>query len=152
MLKFRLILTASLLGWVSIAVCAEQPALAGLRKQVADTERDFAETMALRDFEGFLSFLSDEAVFFSGSAVLRGKQQIGDAWKPYYEKPDAPFSWAPEQVEVLTSGTLALSSGPIHDADGNIVARFNSVWQLDASGNWRIIFDKGSDVCNCSGQ
>jgi hypothetical protein len=27
------------------------------------------------------------------------------------------------------------------------VATFNSIWRLDADGQWRVIFDKGSRDC-----
>ena len=118
-----------------------------LRQQVVDTERAFATTMAERDFEGFVSFLADEAVFFSGEKPLRGKQQVADVWKPFYEQTDAPFSWTPETVVVLESGTLALSSGPVFDPEGKQVATFNSIWRLEAPGVWRIVFDKGNAVC-----
>jgi len=47
---------------------------------------------------------------------------------------------------VLDSGTLALSTGPVKDPKGEIVARFNSIWRLE-SGQWRVIFDKGCPVC-----
>ena len=61
--------------------------------------------MAQRDFESFLSFVSEEAVFFSGKKALRGK----------------------------------------------LVGTFTSIWQLDEkSHQWRIIFDKGNDACDCS--
>jgi len=126
---------------------SQQPDLELLRRQVEETERSFARTMADRDFEAFLSYLSEETIFFSGNSPLRGKQAVADAWKPYYQDPDAPFSWAPELVVVLDSGTLALSSGPVYDPGGNRVATFNSVWRLDADGRWRIVFDKGSREC-----
>ncbi|MGB7452241.1 MAG: nuclear transport factor 2 family protein, partial [Lysobacterales bacterium] len=99
-------------------------------------------------FEGFVSFLSDEAVFFSGETPLRGKQKVADTWKSYYEQADAPFSWEPETVVVLESGTLALSSGPVLDPEGKMVATFNSIWRLEAPGVWRIVFDKGSVACD----
>ena len=70
-------------------------------------------------------------------------------WKRFYEGPAAPFSWEPEQVEVLASGTLALSTGPVHDPSGKLIGRFSSIWRLEAPGRWRIIFDKGNDVCDC---
>jgi ketosteroid isomerase-like protein len=120
-----------------------------LQQQVMDSERAFARTMADRDHEAFTSFLSDEAVFFAGTKVLRGRQQVADAWKPYYEAPDAPFSWEPKTVEVLASGTLALSSGPVHDADGKLIAEYTSIWRLEAPGAiWRIIFEKGNKACD----
>jgi hypothetical protein len=58
----------------------------------------------------------------------------------------APFSWEPDEVEPLPSGTLAHSSGPVRDASGKPVARFNSIWRLEAPGVWRVIFDKGSPL------
>ena len=36
-------------------------------REVADTERAFAKTMADRDYLAFKSFLSDDAIFFSGT-------------------------------------------------------------------------------------
>ena len=128
---------------------AESPLAIDPQKSVMKTERAFAATMANRDFEKFKTFISEEAIFFSGEKPLRGRQQIADAWEGFFKEDTAPFSWEPEQVEVLDSGKLAWSTGPVYDAGGEKVATFNSVWQLDASKQWRIIFDKGNDVCNC---
>ncbi|MEJ0047534.1 MAG: nuclear transport factor 2 family protein [Rhodospirillales bacterium] len=121
-----------------------------MQKQVADTERAFAKTMADRDHAAFSSFISEEAVFFGGTKVLRGKKEVTEAWKGLYAKPEAPFSWEPKDVEVLDSGTLALSSGPVRDAKGKIFAIYSSIWRLEAPNTWRIVFDKGSDVCDCA--
>ena len=103
--------------------------------------------MVDRDFEAFTSFLADETIFFSGETPLRGKQQVADAWKPFFQEPQAPFSWAPVTVVVLDSGTLALSAGPVKDPDGSQVGAFNSIWRLEPDGTWQIIFDKGSNTC-----
>ncbi len=142
------ILIACTTWLMGCAVSLQKPDLTELQQQVADTEQAFAKTMADRDYPAFKSFLSDEAVFFSGTTPLRGKQQVADAWKPYFEQADAPFSWQPEQVVVLDSGTLALSTGPVWDSTGKLVATFNSIWRRDSNGDWRIIFDKGNTVCD----
>ena len=118
------------------------------KQQVATTERRFAATMAQRDFMTFRDFISDEAVFFSGDVATRGKDAVVSDWKPLFEKPEAPFSWEPAQVEVLDSGTLAISSGPVRNAKGELIATFTSIWRLEAPGIWRIIFDKGTPVCH----
>ena len=149
MLKAIRALTIGSLLLVFGTVFAHEPVTKSPQAAVEETERAFADTMARRDFEKFKTFISEEAVFFSGTKSLRGRQQIADAWEGYFKDPHATFSWEPEHVEVLDSGSLAWSSGPVYDADGKRVATFNSVWQLDASNQWRIIFDKGNDVCNC---
>lgn len=117
-----------------------------LRNQVMETERAFASTMADRDFEAFVSFLADETVFFAGEKPLNGKQAVADAWQAFYTAENVPFSWSPETVVVLDSGTLALSSGPVFDPAGKKVATFTSIWRQESPGVWRIVFDKG---CNC---
>ena len=53
------------------------------------------------------------------------------------------FSWAPDSVEVLADGTLALSTGPVRDPAGKATARFNSIWRQEEPGVWRVVFDKG---------
>lgn len=114
--------------------------------QVIAAERAFAATMAARDLDAFASYVSPEAVFFTGPTPLRGRDQVRGFWSRFFIDPEPPFSWEPEEVEVLESGTLALSSGPVRDPSGEVVSRFNSIWRLDAPGTWRVIFDKGSPV------
>jgi ketosteroid isomerase-like protein len=104
----------------------------------------FAATMADRDFDAFLTFISPEAVFFNGNEPLRGRDAIASAWAPFFEGRSAPFSWHPDVVEVLASGALALTSGPVRDPDGATVGRFNSVWRREPDGVWMVVFDKGS--------
>jgi ketosteroid isomerase-like protein len=118
-----------------------------LRQQVMAAETAFAQTMARRDFAAFTTFLADDALFFNGDQPLRGKQRVAAEWKAFYDKPEAPFSWEPKVVEVLDGGTLALSSGPVRNPQGKIVATFTSIWQLQ-DGKWKVIFDKGNCQCD----
>ena len=111
---------------------------------VESREIAFAKTMADRDFEAFLSFISPEAVFFAGDQPLRGRDEIGRAWAPFFEGRAAPFSWRPDVVEVLESGDLALSSGPVVTAAGESGGRFKTIWRRDGEGRWWVVFDKGS--------
>jgi ketosteroid isomerase-like protein len=106
--------------------------------------------MADRDHAAFVSFLADEAVFVPDSGpALRGKQAVAAGWKRLYEAPAAPFSWEPDRVEVLDSGALALSTGPVRDPQGNRVGTFNSVWRREG-GAWKVVFDKGCPRCDCN--
>ena len=124
-----------------------RPNIAELRRQVSDTERAFARTMAVRDFAAFTSFLSDEAVFLAADRTLHGKREVTEHWRRYFETPAAPFSWEPARVEVLASGRLALSTGLVRDPSGKLVGTFTSIWRLEGPATWRIIFDKGDAAC-----
>jgi ketosteroid isomerase-like protein len=111
---------------------------------VMAAERAFAKSMADRDVDAFASWLSEEAIFFNAPDPLRGKAAVLSYWSRYFTAKDAPFSWDPDQVEAIASGTLALSTGPVRDPAGNVIGRFNSIWRLEAPGRWRVVFDKGS--------
>ena len=144
--------TALLLLCLLMSACSEnRPRATGidLVQQVTDTERAFAKTMADRDFAAFQEFLSPEAVFFSGQQPTTGKADVVRQWKSLYEKPEAPFSWEPAKVVVLPSGKLALSTGPVRDKNGVLIATYTSIWRLEAPNTWRIVFDKGNNVCDC---
>jgi len=119
-----------------------------LIEQVRQSEIAFAKTMADRDWAAFGSFLAEDAIFF-GDKVTRGKAEVMQGWRLFYEGKTAPFSWKPESVEVLASGTLALSSGPVLNENGVQIGQFNSVWQRGADGQWKVVFDKGCRVCRC---
>lgn len=142
--------------WITLMAIAMTtlPALAEtnaeLRDQVWKAETAFATTMADRDHAKFASFLADETVFFGSKGVMRGKAEVAEGWKRFFEGPSAPFSWGPEKVEVLASGTLAMSSGPVNDpASGKRIGTFNSVWRREKDGTWKIVLDNGCPQCDC---
>ena len=140
--KQAITLVLALVGFATIASgAASRSELAAI---VEARENAFAKTMAERDLESFATFISPEAIFFNGDEALRGRDAIVASWSRFFEGPTAPFSWQPDIVEVLDSGHLALSSGPVYTPDGEEAGRNNSIWRKDADGVWRIIFDKGS--------
>jgi ketosteroid isomerase-like protein len=133
--------------WLVLLVCCgtsgAQDALEARRSEVFAAERAFARSMADRDFAAFGRYVAEDTVFFNGSAALRGRDAVLAAWRAFFDGAEAPFSWEPDQVEVLASGDLALSTGLVKNPDGAVTARFNSIWQRQADGQWRVIFDKG---------
>ena len=141
-MKRRLILFAAGLMVVG-ATAAPQISLEPRREEVLAAERAFARTMAERDFAAFGRYIAADCVFFSGNTPLRGRDAVLAAWKPFFDGAQAPFSWEPDQVEVLASGDLALSTGLVKTPAGPVTARFTSIWQRQADGRWLVIFDKG---------
>jgi ketosteroid isomerase-like protein len=119
-----------------------------LVRQVRQAETGFASTMADRDYKRFSSFIAEEAIFFGQRGTYRGKAAVIQAWKQYFDGTQAPFSWEPAVVEVLDSGKLALTSGPVRNPQGNETGTFTSIWRREADGSWKVIFDKGCPACN----
>lgn len=135
---------SALAALLAVSCQTALPATDFPQQQVFAAERAFARSMADRDVAAFASHVSDEAIFFNGTGVLRGKKQMLATWSRFFEGKTAPFSWEPDRVEVLQSGTLALSTGLVRDPTGKVIGRFNSIWRREAPGIWRVVFDKGS--------
>ena len=132
----------------SVAVGGKVPASPDeARAQVRQAEQRFAASMAARDLKAFATFIAEDAVFIGGGNPLRGKAAVLAAWQGYFKAPEAPFSWQPEIVEVAASGTLGYSEGPVTSKDGTSTLRYFTTWQLQASGQWLVVFDNGYTVC-----
>lgn len=135
--------------WFCLVSCAEinaKPKVYNMAS-LADTETAFAKTMKDRDFDAFASFIAADAVFINGGNPLQGKQKILNHWATFFKEQQAPFSWSPDIAEI-GGGNLGYTEGPVLDATGNLLVRFYSTWQLQAEGNWLIIFDNGYSVCH----
>lgn len=139
--------TSLLAALVAFAGCAHRlPAddPATLRQQVTETELAFARTMANRDVVAFATFIAEDAVFFTAERPLRGREAVVAHWRRFFTGPEAPFSWAPDEVEIADGGRLAWSAGPVRDPSGRPTGRFHSVWQRQPDGRWLILFDAGA--------
>ncbi len=133
---------------VALATGGSSPA--ALTEALRETELAFAESLQQRDFERFLSFIEEDAVFVSGRP-LRGRQAIADAWSVYFGEDPPSLSWAPATVEVLPAGDLGLTTGPyrttLRGEQGEPIpatGTFFSIWRRQADGAWKIIFDSGT--------
>ncbi|HEY0284294.1 MAG TPA: nuclear transport factor 2 family protein [Vicinamibacterales bacterium] len=144
-----MLLASAAIAIVSFAPARAQRGAASPTDQVRAAETAFAKSMADRNASAFASLIADEAVFFGGKGVMRGKAAVVADWKRFFDGPAAPFSWAPAEVEVLASGTLGYTSGPVHDPEGRRIGTFNSVWQRQPDGSWKVVFDKGCPPCEC---
>ena len=126
------------------------PALADLEQDVRCREIGFSKSVETQDREMFATFIDPDARFV-GAKVDRGKDVITEAWSVFFSGDLPSIQWRPQIIEVLGSGDLALSRGPyrIVDKDENGEAReawgtFNSVWRMNADGEWLVVFDAGS--------
>lgn len=139
------VMMTAIAGVASVAQTQPPASPTTARDRVFAAERAFAKTMQDRDLAAFTRHLSKDAIFY-GRSVDRGPAAVTASWKAYFDAPTPPFSWEPTSVEVVDSGTLALSTGPVRGPDGRQTSTFTSVWRLEPDGVWRVVFDKG---CQC---
>ncbi|HEV8435490.1 MAG TPA: alpha/beta fold hydrolase [Thermoanaerobaculia bacterium] len=105
------------------------------------TEIAFAKAFADHDAAKFFSYVADDATFLAARVTLVGKPEIVKRWTPFFSEKVAPFTWRPERVFVNAAGNIGLSTGPVLDRDGNQAGIYSSIWQKDANGEWKILFD-----------
>jgi ketosteroid isomerase-like protein len=141
-MNYPIFLAALVSAGVTVPLFGQSPS-ATLKRQVFAAESSFAASMAERNLAAFATHVSPEAIFFGDTSVMRGKEEVLARWRGFFTEADAPFSWKPEVIEVLPSGRLALSSGPVFDPKGKKVGTFSSIWRREPDGKWKIIFDKG---------
>jgi ketosteroid isomerase-like protein len=145
--RTALIFVTSLLPVAGCTAMTPLPSPADAREQVRRAELAFAATMAARDPKAFAGFIAEDAVFINGGQPLRGRAAIVQHWQRFFEGPTAPFSWAPEIVEIGAGGLLGYTEGPVTSASGVSASRFYTTWQRQAQGNWLVVFDNGYPVC-----
>ena len=119
--------------------------LAAIAADVKASEVAFAKTMADRKLDKFTDFVAEDAVFNGRSAQI-GRAAVIEAWRKFFDGPQAPFSWGPDAVAPTADGHYAISTGLVHDPAGKVVGRFTSIWRKDADGHWRVVADQGVDA------
>ena len=126
-------------------VAAEEAA----ENAVRCAEIAFSLSVERRDMSAFLSFIDPDARFVA-SSVLKGPQEIETGWSVFFSENGPAIRWRPQFIEVLETGDLALSRGPYRirgvDDAGAVTERwgtYNSVWRLNETGHWQIVFDAG---------
>ena len=151
MIRRMPILTIAVICLLPVAgpLVAEVPA--SVDDIVRCTEVAFSRSVETRNKDAFRQFLDPDTRFIGGD-VLRGPAEVIAAWSVFLDNDYPRIVWRPAIIEVLNDGTLALSRGPYLmtsvDDDGNELeswGTFTSIWRLHDDGNWRIIFDAGSD-------
>jgi ketosteroid isomerase-like protein len=122
--------------------------------EVRCREIGFSQAAERQDLAAFSRFIDADARFV-GATVLRGVDDITAAWAVFFQDDGPVIRWRPRFVEVLENGKLALSRGPYRtrtrDADGKVTEQwgtFNSIWRLNADGEWRVVFDAGSPAAD----
>jgi ketosteroid isomerase-like protein len=122
------------------------------RAALLKADAEFSKVAAERGLEGFLSFVAEDATFFSGGArMLEGKEAIGPAWAPLLTTPGLAIRWEPTRAEVSQAGDLGYTIGRFEITRSNeeskdVVQRgiYVTIWRKQADGSWKAVVDIGN--------
>ena len=136
---------------IFLALVVGSAVLANPVEQVRCREIAFSISVETQDVALFTSFIDADARFV-GNSVVHGPKSIAEAWSAFFAEGGPDIKWRPRFVEVLEDGKLALTRGPYRmithddqDIETEHWGTFNSVWRLHEDGEWRVVFDAGSD-------
>jgi len=130
------------LGALLLSLLVVLPVRGDSVDEVRQAETGFAKAFADRDKAKFFTYVADDAVFMNALGTLRGKAQIIERWSRFFDGvAEAPFSWGPERVEVTGGGKTGFSMGPIYTPKGEHAGYYSSIWQKQADGSWKVVFD-----------
>lgn len=132
---------------------AAAPAVSAIACPAWERELSFADSVRRHDAAAFAEHVDPDAVFSVGSKTpLHGRTTIVERWAGLVSGKAGRLDWYPDRVTAANSGDLAWSTGPalFEVADGKggttaMLSRFSSVWRRNADGEWRVVFDSGSD-------
>lgn len=117
------------------------------RCQVWQRELGFARSVADRDPVAFAGFLAANTAFGVSSEPTIGREAVTREWQGIIDGSALKLEWYPAVVTVGGDGGIAYSSGPALYQDPQTGAyrhgRYGSVWQREADGEWRLVFDDG---------
>jgi ketosteroid isomerase-like protein len=117
------------------------------RCQVWARELGFAASVAGHDAAAFAEHLHPRAAFGVSRKPTLGREAIAAEWQGIVDGSAVELQWYPDLVVPGGDG-LVHSTGPALYRDPKTGdyrhSRFNSVWQRDSDGAWRVVFDDGT--------
>jgi len=144
----------ALFALVAAPVAAQTPdsALKAAADAIVKADTLFAQSVAEKNREKFLSFIAEATTFNGGTRnEIHGRDAVVEDWADFFA-PDGPtLTWAPIKGEVFGAGDIGYTTGRSvfrqKDKDGKIVERrgqYLTVWGKQADGSWKAVFDTGS--------
>ena len=133
---------------------AQPPDLQTLAAQIVKSDADFAQSVAEKNRERFLSVLADQTTFAGGMPnEIHGRDAVMQRWSQFF-MPDGPtLTWAPIKGEVFGAGDFGYTTGRSvfreRGPDGKIVeihSQYITVWGKQTDGSWKVIFDTGGTI------
>lgn len=149
---WKVLRACGLLAALPAGLHAQAPDLQAAANEIVKADALFAQSVADKDRERFLSFVAEITTFNGGTRnEVRGRDAVMQAWADFFA-PDGPtLAWVPIKGEVIGAGDVGYTTGRSvfrqKEADGKMTERhgqYITVWRKQADGSWKAVFDSGS--------
>ena len=112
-------------------------------------EADRLWCQSASDFEGFMSFLDEEVVwYFCNLPPLKGRDAVRTFYQKMYEDNAFTLTWTPERIDVSISGDIgytygiykfisAGSSDKKQEYNGN----YATIWRKQKDNTWKVVVE-----------
>jgi ketosteroid isomerase-like protein len=136
------------------ATAQSRPDTTAAAAAILKADADFAESVAQRNRERFLTFLADVTTFNGGTpGEIHGRDTVMKEWADFFEPGGPTLTWTPTKGEVVGAGDLGYTTGQsifrARAADGTVQERhgeYLTVWRKQRDGSWKVVFDTGSTL------
>jgi ketosteroid isomerase-like protein len=110
-----------------------------------EADSAFSAAASARGVEGFLEFVADSATFFDGSSMHRGRDAVGESWRPLLETAGNSMTWKPTSADIAASGDLGYTIGrwEFTGAEGSARGSYVTIWRRQPDGAWKVVVDIG---------
>lgn len=130
------------------------PNLQAAADVIVKSDAAFAQSVAEKNREKFLSFIADVTTFNGGSAnELHGRDAVMKAWADFFAADGPTLSWTPIKGEVVGAGDVGYTTGRSvlrqKGTDGKVTERrgqYITIWRKQTDGAWKVVFDTGSTL------
>ena len=117
---------------------------------IMQADRDFNQSVAMRDKKTFLALISEDAVFV-GDGPMRGHEEILKGWGAFFDPNGPTLTWEPTSAQVLVGGDVGVTIGSwvrrAKSPDGKTTearGQYVTTWQKQKDGSWKVVYDIGS--------
>ncbi|MCI0641793.1 MAG: nuclear transport factor 2 family protein [Gemmataceae bacterium] len=138
-------------GW---AIAQREQPKADVKTQLLDADRAFAKTAAEKGLEGWLSFMTDDAVRISplGGKAHVGKAAIKELDAALFADAKRLLTWEPadggafaDGKHGFTTGKFKILSKPAEGKEEVVrTGAYVTWWRMGEDGRWKVILDTGS--------
>ncbi len=135
-------------------LAAQASNLNAAAEEIVRADSAFAQSVAKKDRQAFLSFIADVTTFNGGTPdEVHGRDAVMKDWADFFEPNGPTLEWTPIKGEVIGAGDVGYTTGGStfrrRGDDGKAVERhgqYLTAWRKQKDGSWTVVFDTGSTL------